>query len=543
MAERAADPQAASPIVWLGFSIMCVGMFMAILDVQVVATSLPVIQGALNIAQDQMSWIQTAYLTAEVIAIPLTGLLTRILTQRWLFVVAIAAFTAASLGCAASNGFQMLIGWRILQGFCAGALIPSVFAAVFLRFPVGGQGLATMVAGVVALFAPTIGPVVGGWITQIYSWHWLFLINVVPGLVCALAGAALLPRETADLGQVRRLDVAALALLTIGLAALEIGLKQAPKYGWLSLACLGPLGLFCVCGALFVARGLTGGRPIVDLRALADRRFAIGCLLSLILGMGLFGSIYLMPVFLAFVQGHDALGIGEIMLVTGLAQLAAAPVAIYLEQRVDARLLCGAGFAAFALGLGLSAGQTETTDFSAMLWPQIIRGAAMMFCLLPPTRLALGHQPLARIADCSGLFNLTRNLGGAIGLALVDTVIYGRAPVHVAAIAAHLKAGDVATARAVGIPVHLFLAQVGEPIDPDTEAMLRPMVEKLALTWSINEAWLMLAALSAAALVTLLFVGRPPGGPIPVRRADGASASLAEAEDAWAAAREHDLDD
>jgi DHA2 family multidrug resistance protein len=430
------------------------------------------------------------------------------LSARWLFVIAIGLFTVASIGCAASQGFASLISWRVLQGFCAGALIPSVFAAVFLQFPDRAQGLATTIAGVVALFAPTIGPVIGGWITQTYSWHWLFLINVAPGVVCAVSAARLMPREPANLGLARRIDVVCLILLALALAGLEIGLKQAPDHGWLSLYCLGPLAVFAGCGAGFVTRSLKAAHPIVDLRALGDRNFAVGSLLSFVLGIGLFSSIYLMPVFLAFVRGHDALQIGQIMLVTGAAQLLTAPVAVALERRVGPRWLCAAGFALFAFGLGLSALQTEDSDFSAMLWPQVIRGVAMMFCLLPPTRLALGQQDLAKVAECSGLFNLTRNLGGAIGLALVDTVIYGRAPVHVAAIAAKLQAGDVPTARAVGIPVNLFLAQVGEPVDSATQAMLRPMVEKLATTQAIDEAWLMVALVTALALVGLPWVRR-----------------------------------
>ncbi len=171
---------------WVGFSMMCVGMFMAILDVQVVATSLPTIQQALNIAQDQMSWIQTAYLIAEVIAIPLTGFFTRMLTMRWLFVTAISIFTIASIACAASNSFETLIASRVVQGFFGGALIPAVFAAVFLLFPLRLQGIATTIAGVLAVLAPTVGPVVGGWITETFSWHWLFLINVVPGIASAI---------------------------------------------------------------------------------------------------------------------------------------------------------------------------------------------------------------------------------------------------------------------------------------------------------------------------------------------------------------------
>jgi DHA2 family multidrug resistance protein len=191
------------------------------------------------------------------------------------------------------------------------------------------------------------------------------------------------------------------------------------------------------------------------------------------------------------------------MLVTGIAQLMTAPVAVALERRVDPRLLTGAGFLLFAIGLGLSAFQTADTDFAQMLWPQLLRGVAIMFCLLPPTRLALGHLAAEHVPDASGLFNLMRNLGGAIGLALIDTVIFGRAPVLGRAIAARLEAGDIETAKAVGIPLDLFMARGPGPADADTVAILAPMVQHLALVQAINEAWGLIALLTLAVLLTV----------------------------------------
>src|SRR5262249_20658485 len=211
-----------TPAVWTGFAMMCVGMFMAILDVQVVATSLPTIQQALNIEQDQMSWIQTAYLIAEIIAIPLTGFLMRTLTMRGLFTIAVLAFTLASIACAMSESFLSLITFRVFQGFFGGTLIPIVFSAVFLLFTVRLQPLAATIAGVLAVLAPTAGPVVGGWITETYSWPWLFLINVLPGLFAASIASVTLPKERASLVQLRRLDAIALGLGAVALAALEI---------------------------------------------------------------------------------------------------------------------------------------------------------------------------------------------------------------------------------------------------------------------------------------------------------------------------------
>jgi MFS transporter, DHA2 family, multidrug resistance protein len=498
-------PRPLTPGTWAGFAAMCIGMFMAILDVQVVATSLPTIQGALDIPQDQMSWIQTAYLIAEIVAIPLTGFLTRLLGMRRLFVVAISVFTLASIGCALSSGFVQLIAWRVIQGFSGGTLIPAVFSAVFILFPPKQQGVATTLAGVLAVLAPTVGPIVGGWITETYSWHWLFLINVVPGVLSAILGWSRLPRSAARWSEARRLDVLSLAMMAIALCALEIALKEAPQRGWSSGLVLGLLALSAASAAGFARRTLNAANPVVDLSNFRDRNFTVGCILSFTLGIGLFGSVYLMPVFLAFVRGHNALEIGTVMLVTGLAQLLAAPIAVALEQRVNAKLLSAAGFAFFAVGLGLSAFQTPETDYAGMVWPQVIRGLAIMFCLLPPTRLALGSLSENRVPDASGLFNLMRNLGGAIGIALIDTVIYGRSPALGRAIVDRLSAGDVATAKFVGIPLDMFAARAAGPLDADTMSMLQPLVEKAALTEAVNEAWAMIAILTVVALVCIPF--------------------------------------
>jgi MFS transporter, DHA2 family, multidrug resistance protein len=423
--------------------------------------------------------------------------------MRWLFIVTISIFTIASIGCAASTDFAMLLAWRVLQGFFGGTLIPAVFTAVFLLFPPRLQGIATTIGGVLAVLAPTVGPIVGGWITETYSWHWLFLINVVPGVLSALATVWLLPVEKPVPGEARSLDILSIAAMAIGLASLEIALKEAPDRGWLSPAVCGLLVLALGCGVAFARRTLGRRKPVVELRTLADPMFAVGCLLSFVLGIGLFGSVYLMPVFLAFARGHDSLEIGATMLVTGIAQLATAPLAVALERRMGARLLTTAGFLLFATGLGLSAFQTPGTDFAGMFWPQVIRGVAIMFCLLPPTRLALGHLETAAVPDASGLFNLMRNLGGAIGIALIDSVIYGRVPVHAKAIVHRLMEGDIATAKFVGIPLRLFADRGPGPIDSITQSILEPMVNRAALVQAINEAWAVIAILTLTAILSI----------------------------------------
>jgi MFS transporter, DHA2 family, multidrug resistance protein len=507
MTERVAGPGAAT---WLGFVLMCVGMFMAILDIQVVATSLPAIQDALAISRDAMSWIQTAYLIAEIIAIPLTGWFTRVLTLRWLFVIAISVFTLASIGCAFSGSFPTLVSFRVLQGFAGGALIPAVFSAVFLLFPIRLHPIATTMAGIVAVLAPTIGPVVGGWITETYSWHWLFLINVAPGVIAAASTPFLLPNDRPRFADLATLDGYSLALMAISLASLEIGLKQAPHDGWLSPLCALLFALSAAAATAFVVRTLKAKYPVVELSTLKNRSFAVGCALSFCLGVGLFGSVYLMPVFLAYVRRHDAFEIGTIMLVTGVSQLLAAPIAGSLESRLDPRWLSAAGFGLFTLGLGCSAFQSRIADFDEMFWPQVVRGVAIMFCLLPPTRLALGALPEAQVPDASGLFNLMRNLGGAIGIALIDTILYGRTGGHAEALRDRLIAGDITAAQAIGLDLELFTHRPPDVSDATVEAYLRPMVEKAAFALSTNEAWTLLACAALLGLLLVPFAGPPP---------------------------------
>ncbi|MGJ5151325.1 DHA2 family efflux MFS transporter permease subunit [Bradyrhizobium sp. HKCCYLR1023] len=504
--SASAEPQdRPSLATWLGFILMCVGMFMAILDIQVVATSLPTIQEALGITPEAMSWIQTAYLIAEIIAIPLTGLLTRVFTLRWLFVGAVGIFTAASLGCAFSGDFHTLLAFRVLQGFFGGLLIPVVFSAVFLLFPPRLHAVATTIGGVVAVLAPTIGPVVGGFITNTWSWPWLFLINIVPGLVAALATPGLLPKQRMDLAELDKLDLFALLLLAVSLASLELGLKEAPKGGWLSSNCIAFLVLSASCLTLLVQRLLTSPHPILRLGSFQRRSFTLGCLSSFCLGIGLFGSVYLMPVFLAFVRGHDAFEIGKIMLVTGVAQLIAAPMVTALDGKVDARLLTAFGFVLFGSGLAASAFQPPAADYQEMFWPQVVRGVGIMFCLLPPTRIALGDLPQAEVADASGLFNLMRNLGGAIGIALIDTILYGRVAMHAQAFRDRLLAGDTAAAKAIGLAPELLRNRPRGISEEQAIAYVRPLVEKASLALCVNEAWSLLAGVALLGFLLIPF--------------------------------------
>ncbi len=492
-------PQATVAL-WLGYGALCVGMFMAILDIQVVVTSLSVIQDALHIGADYMSWVQTTYLIAEVISIPLTGLLIRVFTIRWLFVGAIATFTLASIGCAMSFDFASLIIFRVLQGFAGGILIPLVFAAIFLLFGKGlKQTIATTIGGLLAVLAPTLGPLTGGWITENFSWHMLFLINVPPGLITLALGYYCLPKVKTQISLFKDLDWVSLLYVSISLATLLIALKEAPGRGWLSPQVIG-LFVAVVCFAVLT---LKRPAPVISFHLLRDRNLAFGCMLSFILGISLFGSVYLLPLFLAFVHDMGPLEIGVVILVTGIAQLVTAPLAVQIDRHMDARLLSAAGFLFFAIGLFMSGFQTIATGYDEMFWPQVVRGSFVALCILPPIRFALGFLPREKVADASGLFNLSRNLGGAIGIALIDTIVFSRAPEHADMISDLLKSDPAAAARLLGVGV------ADLPASQDLMGLMGIMdaVQQASLTLAINESWLVLSAITASGLVVLAAMG------------------------------------
>ena len=495
---------------WLGFSAMCAGMFMAILDIQVVASSLTNMGTALNIPVYRLSWIQTGYLMAEVIAIPLTGLFTRAFSLRWMFAAATFGFTLASLACALATSVETLIPLRIVQGFCGGMLIPAVFTSVFVLIPEKHRVLATTIAGAIAVVAPTIGPAVGGYLTETYSWRWIFLINILPGIAVTLLVARFVKIGRPDFSVLRRMDYSTILFASIFLAVLELFLTEGPSRDWRGPYIYSLAGICVASGALGVWRALSHATPFIDLRRFRRLAFSVGCGLSFVFGFGLYGSVYILSLFLGLVRGHTPLAIGGIMMVTGAAQLMMAPVAAVLEHRVNARLLTAIGFALFGAGLLANGFATSATDFDGLFWPQIMRGFAMMFCLLPATRLALDGWPPEDIADASGLFNLMRNLGGAIGIALINTILEQRTPGHASAFITRLQNGDPAAARLVGLPVAMFRNHAMGPVDEMTKAMIAPLVHRAALAQSFNEAWFLVAGLFATALIVLLCLRRMP---------------------------------
>jgi len=421
------------PTKLVAFIAMVFGMFMAILDIQIVSASLTDIQAGLAASSDEISWVQTAYLVAEVVAIPLSGYLSRALGTRMMFAISCAGFTFASLMCGLTSSIDQMILWRAIQGFIGGGMIPTVFASSFLIFPRSKQPIITPLIGLVATLAPTIGPTVGGYLTDALSWHWLFFINVVPGIFVTIAVLALVDFDKPDYSLLERFDWVGLLSMAGFLGALEYALEEGPKNDWLDDNTVAWMVVVsAVSAVVFFARVLTAKTPIVDLRAFADRNFAIGSLFSFVLGIGLYGLTYLYPVYLAQIRGYNALQIGETMFVSGLAMFLTAPIAGRLSAKADPRYMLMAGFLIFAFGSWQMTSLTKDWDFYELLWPQIFRGVGMMLSIVPITNVALGTLTPAMIKNASGLFNLMRNLGGAIGLAAINTLLNDQIDLHLA---------------------------------------------------------------------------------------------------------------
>ncbi len=415
------------------FVTMVFGMFMAILDIQIVSASLTEIQAGLAASSNEITWVQTAYLIAEVIMIPLSGFLSRALGTRIVFAVSAAGFTIASMMCGLSTSINEMIVWRAIQGFIGGGMIPTVFATAYMIFPRSRMGLVVPLIGLVATLAPTIGPTIGGYLTDTLSWHWLFFINVVPGILVTIAAITLIDFDKPDFELLDRFDWSGLIFMAGFLGGLEYVLEEGPRNDWFGddsvLLLAWVAGLSAIA---FFVRVLTAETPIVDLRAFANRNFALGSLFSFIVGIGLYGLTYLYPLYLAEIRGYDARMIGETVFVSGIAMFLAAPVAGRLMNIVDPRFMLTTGFLSFALGAWWMTFLTSDWDFWELLWPQILRGVGIMIAMIPVNNIALGMLPPERVKNASGLFNLTRNLGGAVGLAGLTTVLNDRTDLHLA---------------------------------------------------------------------------------------------------------------
>src|ERR1041384_4259764 len=355
----------------LAFLIMVFGMFMAILDIQVVSASLSEIQAGLSASSSEVSWVQTSYLIAEVIAIPLSGFMSRALGTRLLFAISASGFTIASFFCGFASTLEQMIIWRAIQGFLGAGMIPTVFASAYTVFPRSKFYIVGPIIGLVATLAPTIGPTVGGLITDWMSWHWLFFINIVPGIGITIGVLILCDFDRPQFELLEHFDWWGLLFMAAFLGTLEYVLEEGPRYEWLQDTSIAICAAICAISMIaFFWRAFTARVPLVALTQFADRNFGIGCLIALFIGVGLYGLTYMYPRYLAEVRGYSALMIGETMFVSGAAMFLAAPIIGRLMVKIDMRFIIAFGLVTFATGSYMMTGITRDYDFYELLVPQ-----------------------------------------------------------------------------------------------------------------------------------------------------------------------------
>ena len=495
---------------WLGFMSMVLGMFMAILDIQIVSASIAEIQAGLSASADEVSKVQTSYLIAEIVMIPLSGWLSRLLSTRVLFTISAVGFTFFSFMCALATSLPTMVLFRALQGFIGGAMIPTVFATSFLLFPGAKRASISVLIGLTATLAPTIGPTLGGWLTEQLSWHWLFLINVPVGAIVAFNVWSFLDIDQPNPGLARSFDAVGLLLMAAFLGCLEYVLEEGNRNDWFADPVVFDLAIVAgFAGGLFFWRMLSRTDPLVDLKAFRNANFAFGCLFSFIVGIGLYGSVYVIPLFLGRVRGYDSLQIGETMFVTGLTMFIAAPIAGRLARKVDMRRMLACGLLAFGVSVWWLGHLTNQSAFWELLPPQALRGGAMMFVMLPVNQLALGTLPPAQLKNASGLYNLMRNLGGAIGLALINTVASARIAVHTL----HLDE-QVTWSRTAAVSKINGMTQAMRP-GMETSAHLAALkrmamlVQREALTLTYNDVFLLMSMCFLVAVPLTLLLKKP----------------------------------
>ena len=504
----------------LPFVVMCFGGFMALLDIQIVASSLQDIGGGLSAAQDQISWVQTAYLIAEIVVIPLSGWLTRVFSTRWLFAASAAGFTLTSFLCGLAWNIDSMIVFRALQGLLGASMIPTMFTSSFYYFEGQRRVYAAAVIGTIASVAPTLGPVIGGWITDTLDWHWLFYINFVPGILVTLLTVLLVRIDEPDWKLLKGADYLGIALMAVALGTLEYVLEEGSRWNWFDDATIRHSAwVAAIAGLLFVIRSLTFARPVVDLQALTNRNFAVGCFLSFVTGIGIFSTIYLTPLFLGYVRGFSAWQTGVAIFSTGAASLAGVPVYILLARKFDTRWLMMFGLALFGASMWSFSYITSEWSGKELLVPQILRGFPQVFAVAPAVTLGLGSLPPERLKYASGLFNMMRNLGGAFGIAACGAILNSRTNFHFDAIAYHLTPANGPMDRLLAGLAHRYAALPGS-LDQGHAAALKALsqlVYREAATLAYADAFraIMLAFIIATLLAPLLRQVAPPKAPLP----------------------------
>lgn len=510
MSDRAAAMSDEVPLrTWMAIVGASLGAFMAVLNIQIVGASLDDIRGALGAGIDDGSWISTAYLVAEIVVIPLTGWLSKVFSPRRYLMVNAVLFLVFSVACAFAQTLGQMIVLRVLQGLAGGVLIPMAFTLIITLLPPSRQPTGLALFGLTATLAPAVGPLIGGWLTASWGWQYIFLVNLVPGALMLLLLGYALDRTPMQLPLLRHGDWPGIVTMAVGLGALQVMLEEGGREDWFESAFITRMAVLSgACLALFVWIELRSARPLVNLRLLGRRNFGIGVLAMLFLGMAVYGSVFVLPAYLGQVQGYDANQIGMVLAWTGLPQLLLIPLVPRLMRSVDPRWLVIAGLGLFAASNFMNVEMTVDIAGDQLLLPNIVRALGQALVLTPLTVLATGGLLAADAGSASALLNIMRNLGGAVGIALLQTFLTERARFHYVTIGETVSRFDEATRTRLDQLVRRFMEQGAA--DPTTAlaqatASIADTVSRQAYTMAVGDSFYVLAiALTLALGATLL---------------------------------------
>jgi DHA2 family multidrug resistance protein len=509
--DRHERPFHVSP--WIIALTVMIATFMEVLDTSVANVALPHIAGDLSATVEETTWVLTSYLVANAVVLPLGGYLSSIMGRKRFYLTCVTIFTVASALCGLAPSLGWLIFFRILQGLGGGGLQPTSQAIIVESFPREKRGAAMALYGMGVILAPIIGPVLGGWITDNYSWHWIFLINIPIGMLAIFLNSAMLhdppTLKRIDLKEGARFDYVGIGILTLGLAALEIVLDEGQRKDWLSSNFIVFFTIVaCVALVTTVIVEWRKKDPIVDLKLLKDRNFAVSTVLLFVLGFVLYGSMALLPIFLQTLLGYTASLSGWILSPGGVAVLVMMPVVAMLLKHVDTRWLICTGFIICGTGLFLMAGFNLQVDFGTAMTTRMIQSMGLAFLFIPMNVTAFHNVPPSKTSYATSLLNLVRNIGGSTGIALVTTILSRRAQFHQANLVGNLQAGNPAFERMLSGARQLLMGHGSSMADAahKAEGMVYGTLMRQATMMAFADTFWIMGALCFCLLPLVLFM-------------------------------------
>lgn len=507
-ASPAAAPEGKADITaWLAVAGGSLGALMATLDVSIVNSALPTIQGEIGASGAEGTWVSTAYLVAEIVIIPLTAWLQRLLGLRNLLLIATVLFTAFSVLCGVAGDLTTMIIGRTGQGFSGGALIPTAMTIIATRLPRSQQPIGTALFGVTAILGPVIGPLVGGYLTEAFSWHYAFFLNLPVGAALLMLLTLGLPHERPSLKEFAEADWMGIVGLALGLAGLTVMLEEGQREQWFESRLILALAVMTACGAALVAAGqIAAKRPVIKLSLLVDRQFGAVAGMGFVMGMVIYGSSYMIPQFLALIADYDALQSGVIVLLAGLPSLILMPFVPLMIQRLDIRLAVGVGLGVMALSCWLDTGLTAESNGAAFVTSQLMRGVGTILGFLFLNQAAISSVSRQDAGDAAGLFAAIRNIGGSMALAGIATIQDQRLWLH----ARRLEESLSANAGAVQDYVAALTSATGGP--QAAIMTLGRQLQREALVMTFNDLFFILAWGIAVALPLVFFLRPLPKG-------------------------------